>query len=102
MRKFELLFQVQAVAGPGAIRRRAPFPDPVQCQDRGAVEWTREERARGMALVMIEKEHRCAKRRTEALADRALHEQLFFFLPPPSPPANHLAPSRPPRGAQVM
>ena len=54
MRKPHLVREVDPIAGTRAARRGAPFADAVQRQDGGLLEWAREERTGGVALMVLE------------------------------------------------
>ena len=78
MRKLNPIRQLDPVPAPDAHRRRRPFPDAVERQDRRLVKRTREERAGGVTFVVIGKHDRYVCTFAEALSDGVRQPNLFL------------------------
>ena len=78
VRKLHLLRQLDRVAAADADRGRRPLADAVERQDGGLVERAREERAGGMALVVIREDDRRLDACAQALPDDRGQMQLLL------------------------
>ena len=70
MRELDVVDQAEAIPLADAEGRRGPLADAVEGQDRGVLEGRGEERAGGVALVVIGEDQPGAGRAPQAAADR--------------------------------
>src|SRR6184192_1637042 len=73
-----MLRQADGVSLSLAQRRRAPLADAVERQNRRFLERTREKRAGGMALMMVEKNNRLAARAARLRRHAPANVQLLL------------------------